>query len=208
MAEIPNIKEIQRKAYTSYHQDGLIDLFASIYVITFAAGILMDFLWDFSFGVILPGFILVLTIPLWIAAKRKITVPRIGYVNFGGKGKNNLTAILVGLTVLGIAFLFIFAMIRVGTAPLATIIIEYGMIFTALGSLTVCSLFGYAMGLKRMYAYGILAFAFFTVGYFIGVFFAYVILGLGIVVIFSAVSLLVRFVRKYPIKGDGSLVTK
>jgi len=40
----PNLKEIQRKAYTSYHQDVLIDIFASVYITVFAAGILMDFL--------------------------------------------------------------------------------------------------------------------------------------------------------------------
>ena len=207
MTETPNLKELQRKAYTSYHQDGLIDLFASLYIIAFAVGILLDFYWDYSFGVLLPGFILVLAIPLWIAAKRKITVPRIGYVNFGTKGKTKLTVVFTGLTVLGIAFLFIFMMVQVGTTPITNIIVEYGLIIIAIASLTVCSLFGYATGLKRIYAYGILALAFFIVGYFTGVFFAYIILALGITVIISALNLLVHFVRKYPIEGDGAIVS-
>ena len=207
MTETPNLKELQRKAYTSYHQDGLIDLFASLYIIAFAVGILLDFYWDYSFGVLLPGFILVLAIPLWIAAKRKITVPRIGYVNFGTKGKTKLTVVFTGLTVLGIAFLFIFMMVQAGTTPITNIIVEYGLIIIAIASLTVCSLFGYATGLKRIYAYGILALAFFIVGYFTGVFFAYIILALGITVIISALNLLVHFVRKYPIEGDGAIVS-
>lgn len=207
MNETPNIKELQKKAYTSYHQDGLIDLFASLYIIAFSVGILLDFLWDYSFGVLLPGFILVLIIPLWLAAKRKITVPRIGYVNFGTKGKAKLIVIFTGLAVLGIFFLFIFAMFQAGTTPLTNIIIEYGMIIVAIASLTVCSLFGYATGLRRIYAYGILAFALFTLGYFTGVFFAYIVLALGLIVIISAVNLLVRFIRKYPIDGDGAVVS-
>ena len=206
MTETPNIKDLQRKAYTSYHQDGLIDLFASLYITAFGVGILLDFLWDYSFGVLLPGFILVLTIPLLIAAKRKITIPRIGYVNFGTKGKAKLTVIFTGLTVLGIVFLFIFAMVQTGTAPLTNIIFEYGMIIIAIAGLTVCSLFGYATGLRRMYGYGILALALFSAGYLADVFFAYIVIALGIIVSVSAVSLLVRFVKKYPIKEAGAVV--
>jgi len=202
----PNLKEIQRKAYTSYHQDGLIDIFASVYITVFAAGILMDFLWDFSFGVILPGIILVLIIPLWVAAKRKITVPRIGYVNFGAKGSAKLTGILIGLTVLGIAFLFIFAMVQAGSASLVNFIVENGMIITGIAGLMVCFLFGYAMGLRRMYVYGMLALAFFAIGYFTGVFFAYIILALGITVAISGINLLVNFVRKYPLRGENVIV--
>lgn len=201
----PNLKEIQRKAYTSYHQDGLIDIFASIYIVVFAGGILMDFLWDFSFGVILPGILLVLLLPLWIAAKRRLTVPRIGFVNFGTKGKANL-AIFIGLTALGVGFLFIFALIEGSSAPWLNFIIENGMIVIGLASLTVCCLFGYALGLQRLYAYGLLALVFFSIGHVMSIFFAYIVLALGIMVAAYGVNLLVRFTRKYPLKGEGTIV--
>ena len=110
------IKELERKVYTSQHQDGLIDIFASIYIIGFSIGILLDYIWDFSFGVLLPGILVVLVVPLWITAKRRITMPRIGYVNFGTRGKTKITAIFTGILVLGTAFFFAF------TSPLPKVL--------------------------------------------------------------------------------------
>jgi hypothetical protein len=206
LSEKPNLKEIQKKAYTSYHQDGLLDIFASAYILTFATGILMDFLWDFSFGVILPGFLLALILPMWIAAKRRITIPRIGFVKFGRQGSEKVTATLTGLTALGVAILFLFALFHAGSAQWLNVIIENGMIAIGFGALAVCLVFGYAMGLKRLYAYGIIALTFFVVGHIIGIFFAYVVIALGITVAATGVNLLVNFVRKYPLKGEKAIV--
>jgi hypothetical protein len=197
------MKEIERKAYTSYHQDGLIDIFACVYIVGFSIGILLDYIWDFSFGVLIPGFLVVLVVPLWIAAKRKITVPRVGYVNFGTRGKSKMTAIFLGILVLGVAFFFAFSIYL--ESSWLRFIIDNGMIAIGIGALTVCSLFGYATGIKRLYAYGIVALALFAVGYFFEIFFAYIVFALGLIVLSARIVLLVRFVRKYPLKGDQSL---
>lgn len=198
-----DMKEIERKAYTSYHQDGLIDIFACVYIVGFSIGILLDYIWDFSFGVLIPGFLVVLVVPLWIAAKRKITVPRVGYVNFGTRGKSKMTAIFLGILVLGVAFFFAFSLYL--ESSWLRFIIDNGMIAIGIGALTVCSLFGYATGIKRLYAYGIVALALFAVGYFFEIFFAYIVFALGLIVLSAGIVLLVRFVRKYPLKGDQSL---
>lgn len=198
-----DMKEIERKAYTSYHQDGLIDIFACVYIVGFSIGILLDYIWDFSFGVLIPGFLVVLVVPLWIAAKRKITVPRVGYVNFGTRGKSKMTAIFLGILVLGVAFFFAFSIYL--ESSWLRFIIDNGMIAIGIGALTVCSLFGYATGIKRLYAYGIVALALFAVGYFFEIFFAYIVFALGLIVLSARIVLLVRFVRKYPLKGDQSL---
>lgn len=199
-----DLKELQRKAYTSYHQDGLIDIFTSIYIIGFSIGILLDYIWDFSLGVLIPGFLVVLVVPLWVTAKRKITMPRIGYVNFGTKGKAKISAIFIGILVLGVAFFFAFALFI--ESSWLNLIIENAMIAVGIGALIVGSLFGYASGLKRLYAYGIIALALFTAGYLLEVFFAYVIFVVGLTVVSWGAALLIRFVRKYPIKGDQPLV--
>ena len=198
-----DMKEIERKAYTSYHQDGLIDIFACVYIVGFSVGILLDYIWDFSFGVLIPGFLVVLVVPLWIAAKRKITMPRVGYVNFGTKGKSKITAIFSGILVLGVAFFFAFAIYL--ESSWLRFIIDNGMIAVGIGALAVCSLFGYATGIKRLYAYGIVALALFAVGYLFEIFFAYIVLALGLTVLSAGIALLVSFVRKYPLKGDQPL---
>ena len=199
-----DLKELQRKAYTSYHQDGLIDIFACIYIIGFSIGILLDYIWDFSLGVLLPGILVVLVVPLWITAKRKITMPRIGYVNFGTKGKTKITAIFTGILVLGTALFFAFSLFI--ESSWLKIIIENGMIAVGIGALLVSILFGYASGLRRLYAYGIIALTLFAIGYIFGIFFAYIIFVLGLTVLSGGAALLIRFTRKYPIKGDQPLV--
>jgi len=207
VTEEPNLKEIERKAYMSYHQDGLLDIFAGLYILGFGIGILMDILWEFGFGVIMPGIILVTVLPIWIAAKRKITLPRIGYVNFGIRGANKLIAIFVGLMVAGLGALFAvtFTVFQGGPREWLDFIFQNGMIFVGVGSLAVCMLFGYSMGLKRLYAYGLLAATALVIGHFVCISFAYILLALGTVVMVTGVVVLTNFVRKYPLKGDKAI---
>jgi hypothetical protein len=70
------------------------------------------------------------------------------------------------------------------------------------GTLAVCVLFGYSMGLKRLYAYGVLAAITLVIGHFLGIFFAYILMALGATVTVAGFALLISFVKKYPLKGD------
>jgi hypothetical protein len=207
MTEVPNLKEIERRAYMSYHQDGLLDIFAGLYILGFGIGILMDILWEFGFGVIMPGIVLVTVLPIWIAAKRKITLPRIGYVNFGIRGANKIIAIFVGLMVAGLGALSVvtFTVFQGGPREWLDFIFQNGMIFAGVGSLAVCMLFGYSMGLKRLYAYGLLAATALVIGHFMGISFAYILLALGTAVMMTGAVVLTNFVKKYPLKGDKAI---
>jgi hypothetical protein len=203
----PNLKEIERKAYMSYHQDGLLDIFAGLYILGFGLGIIMDIFWEFGFGTIMPAILIVTVLPIWIAAKRKITVPRIGFVNFGTQGANKLTAVFIGTMVAGLFafFAFTFATSQSGLRQWLDLIVQNGMLIVGFGTLVVCTLFGYTMGLKRLYAYGLLAVIVLAIGHFTGIFFAYIITALGITVMVAGFALLISFVRKYPLKGDKAI---
>jgi hypothetical protein len=205
----PNLKEIERKTYMSYHQDGLLDIFASMYILGFGLGISIDVIWDFSMGIILiPGAFIAVASPIWIAAKRKITMPRIGFVNFGVRGANKLTAIFVGLSVVGLGVFSVFtlATFQGGSRQWLDLIFQNGMLIVGFGSLAICILFGYSMGLKRLYAYGLLAMIALVIGHFTSIFFAYILLALGITVITTGAALLISFVKNYPPKGDKAIV--
>jgi hypothetical protein len=208
MTEEPNLKEIERKAYMSYHQDGLLDIFAGLYILGFGLGIIMDILWEFDFGVIMPAILIVTVLPIWIAAKRKITMPRIGFVNFGTRGANKLTAVFIGTMVAGLFafFAFTFATSQSGLRQWLDLIVQNGMLIVGFGTLVACALFGYTMGLKRLYAYGLLAVIVLVIGHFMGIFFAYIITALGITVMVAGFALLIGFVKKYPLKGDRAIV--
>jgi hypothetical protein len=208
MPKEPNLKEIERKTYISYHQDGLLDIFAALYILGFGIGILMNVIWDFSFGVILPGMLVAVVLPLWIAAKRKITMPRIGYVNFGTRGANKLVAVFTGLIVAGFAAFFALTISATqgGAGQWLDFIVQNGMLIVGAGALAICSLFGYSMGLKRLYAYGLLAAIAFIIGHFMGIFFAYITMGLGVTIMIAGFALLLTFIKKYPLKGEKTIV--
>jgi hypothetical protein len=196
------LREVEKKTYMSYHQDGLLDIVIGLYALAFGLGIVADKIWDFSFAAIMPGILIAIVLPIWIQAKRKITLPRIGYVNIGAKGSNKLFALLLGLSVagLGVFFLFTMATFQDGRPEwIETILFQYGMIWIGLGAAVIGSLFAYTMGLKRLYGYGLLTLVLFVSGYFLSVSFEYLLLVVGGVIIASGAVLLAQFVRRYPL---------
>jgi hypothetical protein len=203
----PNLREIERKAYMSYHQDGLLDIFAGLFVLGYGLGIYMDIVWEFGFGTIMPAILIGTGLPIWIAAKRIITIPRIGFVKFGIRGASKITALFIGLAVAGLGFFFVFTLAasQSGLRQWLDMIIQNGMLIVGFGSLAVCVLFGYSMGLKRLYAYGLLAMITLVMGHFMGIFFAYVLMALGTTVTVAGFALLIGFVRKYPLQGGKAI---
>jgi hypothetical protein len=206
----PNLREIEKKAYMSYHQDGLLDIFVGVYILGFGLGIWADIIVGFfGFGSIMPAILIATVLPIWIAAKRKITMPRIGFVKFGPRGTQRLMGVLIGLAILGLGFFMAVTFTSTSThggPPLwLQTIVEYGMIVIGLASLTICSLFGYSMGLRRLYAYGLLALTLLVIGHIIGIFFGYILLILGTTVMVAGFALLISFVRKYPLQGDKAI---
>jgi hypothetical protein len=201
----PNLKEIERRAYMSYHQDGLLDIVVGVFILGFGVGIFLDMVWEFGFGSIMPAILIAVILPIWIAAKRKITMPRTGFVNFGTRGTNKLFAIFLGLMVAALGVFFAFTLFQGGQSPWLNVIFQNGLIIVGIGSLAVCILFGYSMGLKRLYAYGLLALTVLVIGHFMSIFFAYLLVALGTAVLTTGCALLIAFVRKYPLQGDKAI---
>ena len=201
------LREIEKKTYMSYHQDGLLDIFIGIYVLLFGTGISLMTLIEFSTWFIIPAIFPAIMIPIWISAKKRITMPRIGYVNFGIRGVNKMMAIFIGLMAAGLGVFMVFglgASMGEGWAlTLRDFFISNSMLIIGIGAAVVSSLFAYTMGLKRLYGYGLLIFVLFFTGYFIAIPFEYFLVIIGLVIIISGFALLTRFIRKYPLpQGD------
>jgi hypothetical protein len=201
MTKQDTLREIEKKAYMSYHQDGLLDIVIGIYALSFGLGIVADRILDFSFAAIMPAILIAIVLPIWIQAKRKITMPRIGFVKFGARGSNKLFALFLGLMVagLGVFFAFTLATVQNGRPFWIDILFQYGMIWIGLGAAVIGSLFAYTIGLKRLYGYGLLTFALFASGHFLGVPFEYLLLAIGSIIIASGIALLAQFIRRYPL---------
>jgi hypothetical protein len=193
MTKQNTLREIEKKAYMSYHQDGLLDIFVGLYAIAFGLGMIADKILEFGFGAIMPAILIAIVLPIWIEAKRKITMPRIGFVKFGARGSNKLFALLLGLAVAGLGVFMLFGVFlatgQIGRPWWIEILFQYGMIWIGLGSAVI----------GRLYGYGLLTFALFASGHFLSVPFEYLLLAIGSVIIASGAALLVQFIRRYPL---------
>lgn len=199
----PNLKDVEKRTYISYHQDGLIDIFIGTYILLFATAILVNNILDLSTWFVIPAMFPALLVPIWIALKKRITVPRIGYVKFKASGANKVTAVFIGTLVAGVFTFFLFAFVSTQTwaLELRNIIIQNGVLFIGLGTFIISSLFGYTIGLKRLYGYGVLALILFGLLYFITFPFEYVLFAIGLIIIIYGVILLTRFMQRYPIRS-------
>ena len=142
-------------------------------------------------------------VPIWIGLKKRITVPRIGFVKFKKTGATNkLTLMFVGTLVAGvfIFFLFAFASTQNWALNLRNIMVQNGMLFIGSGVFLISTLFAYTIGLKRLFAYGTLSLIFFGALQFIVFPFEYALLAIGVIVMLCGVVLLAKFVQKYPIE--------
>ena len=202
-----NLKELERRAYLSYHQDGLIDIFVGIYILLFGSGILLKTATDFTTWFTIPAIIPAIMIPVWISIKKRITIPRIGYVKFGFRSVSRLTAIFLGLVVAGLGVFIVFglgaSMGQNWALTLRNLIVSYGMLVIGIGAALISSLFAYVMGLKRLYMYGLLTLVLFITNYFVAIPLEYLLLTIGLVIIVYGFVLLMQFIRKYPLpQGD------
>lgn len=200
-----NLKEIEKRTYTSYHQDGLLDIFIGTYILLFGIGILLLTTTDFTTWFIFPAIFPALMIPVWKSAKKKITTPRIGYVKIGNKGSNKMMALFIGLTAAGLGM---FMLLSFGSnldwaMAIKDQIISNSMIIIGTAALAISSIFAYSTGLKRLYAYGLITFVLFITGYFVSIPFAYFLLTIGTIITISGFILLWQFIKNHPLIEGG-----
>ena len=195
----------------SYHQDGVLDIFVGVYVLLFGLGISLMTVTEFSTWFVIPAIFPAIMVPIWISAKKRITMPRIGYVKFGSRGANKLMAVFLGLMVAGLGtfMAFSFSSSQAWALTLRNLIISNGMIVIGISATCISGLFAYTMGLNRLYVYGLLTLALFFAGHFITIPFGCFLLTIGLVIIINGFVLLMQFIRKYPLpQGDEANVEK
>jgi hypothetical protein len=100
MSQNINLKELERKAWTSYFQDGLWDIYLGLLLLAMAIwALLSDVGFSESLGMaIFIGLDVLAMLVLW-AGKKTITVPRMGRVRFGPKRKAKLNWVRVVLLI-------------------------------------------------------------------------------------------------------------
>lgn len=202
MNKSDNLHQIERRAYQTIWEDGLLDVFVGVAVVGMAlfwvAGLAV-------WGGVLPA----LLVPVWQVARRQVVEPRSGYVEFSPERKARekrglgLMVLLGMLTlVLGVAGFF---MVRSNPPELDSllpvVVPALPAALLGLGGVLVGLLFG----IRRFLTYGALLFIGGAAGALLRAEPGWHFLLPGVVILIVGVMLLVSFLRKYPVVEVESL---
>jgi len=199
MAQEINLKEIERKAYLSYHQDGLLDIFLGLGILIFGIGMATDI------AGYIGGLLGALAIPSWAAAKKLITIPRLGMVKFGAERKIRIEKekrffrIFLAVALLAGAALFI--PLYAKSIPLWLHAWLKKFIFAPMGLIGVVG-FGflaYWKQIDRYYAYAVLVLIAVLVRPVLSAPASQYLISLGLIILLSGLAVLLRFLRRYPV---------
>jgi len=192
-----NLNELERKAYTSYYEDGLLDLFLGLGIIGFVETVFFNMT---STASIIPA----LAIVFYMVAKKKITIPRIGHVRFS-QSRNPHIILLQGLLVLILLLGLIFGLLvwrtdASGETPfwMKIVLEKYPHLIVGLVGVLLFCLTAYATGIGRFYGYSALTLVLFVGGWMFGIQAKRIALLFGVAMMLAGVVLLIRFLRKYP----------
>jgi len=155
-----NLTEIEKKAYRSTFQDGLWDIFLGSQLLVLSICALLS-----NIGItekLHMGVLIVLQVLIVLAftiGKKRITIPRMGFVKFGPKRKRRITKsrIILLISVLAgvVVFLIASALIQGNPAGRSKLLLFAPVAWVA-NSIVVFSLLAYYMDFTRLYLYGVL----------------------------------------------------
>ena len=198
MAETLNMKNIEKKTYDFYNQDGLIDLVIGTMIFCIILCFLAEMIW-------LAGAFIIFIFPMFTAGKQKITVPRIGQVKFGVKGQHRLLSIL--LMIIGNVVLIFFLGLFIFRENIPSWIVDglnsYPSLLIGVIGTFLLLISAVISGIKRFYFYAV---CFFTI-FFISQIFAINLLisasVMATIIIPTGGISLGYFIRKYPVSSKG-----
>ena len=201
MTQNIDMKDLEKKAWTSYFQDGLLDIAMGMIMLAAVLSSTLDAIGvsdEVRIAIYIPLMVVVPPI-IVILGKRHITIPRLGVAKFGPhrKARNRIMiAGLVSLQLILLAMLILQWVYGVGAGWLGSIIVT-------LNILAAFCLIAYLLDYRRMYVIGIL-FAmsepvmFYLKNYSDTVYRGFIAYGIpAVIVMVMGFIMLQRFVQKY-----------
>jgi len=194
MSEMIDLRDVERRAWTLYFQDGLWDIFFGLLFLGGGLRALTDNLW---FYLLVAAGILV-----FILGKRWITLPRLGQIHFspGRKARTKVVRIVALGAMIVTAVIFI---LIVTGSDLSGLPLSWLFVIMVPG---VFLLMAYMMDFTRLYGYAVLVAVFTVLGEFVGdpaAAWAQIIAGLVPLTVGS--FFLIRFLRTYPAVDESTL---
>jgi hypothetical protein len=200
-----DLKEIERRALTAYHEDGLLDIFWGGYLLFL--GLVVFTPMEYRLIVVMPT---ALGILLYDRAKKRVTYPRLGYVKFTKEMearvlRDTIIVIFVAWFVT-LAGLFTNMGVPERASWLVLFLNRYNLLFQGGVLALIFLMLGRIMSISRLYHYSVISLLVFSAGYFyldspyivslqnLGVPCAII----GLIMVGIGASRLQRFIGKYP----------
>ena len=197
-----DLKEFERKIFTSYFHDGMWDLYGGLILLGFGLTMLTG--WDY----LIVAFTVLAMVPLLI--RKRIVISRLGAVKFSQerqqKTKKSVFVAMISLTftaLLGMAFFILYS---TNTMPqwLETWMQDYFLTFFGSMIAVLILIAAFLVSVKRFYAYAVLVFmAFFLASLLRPEDMEVIpITVAGGLILLSGVVILIRFLRNNPLSKE------
>ena len=207
MSEVIDLKALEKKAYTSIFQDGLLDIFIGLIVIGWITNSLGDF-FDTIIVIIILFSYYILVCTLFILMKKFISVPRMGQAKFGPIRKLNVKRFIIFSVINTIILVILLILPYIGL--LKGVRLEgYSsiLIISALFIWLPLSIIAFFIKFNRLYIYAIIGGVSFFVsdllrGYIPYLLSTSIVFGISGGIIFSiGLIIFLKFLKKYPREG-------
>jgi hypothetical protein len=191
MTQEIDLREIEKKSWSTYFEDGLWDIFIATLMLTMAIRTLTDVVW---FTPLMFVGVLVVVI-----GKRQITVPRIGFVKFSSKREKKRIKLIIIIGVAVVLTGVLLSLPLLGQKPPKAV----STLFMAVFLMVIFSSMAFYMEFNRLYLYGLMfavnEIVWGQVGEHAG---AYLILIFGVAVMIIGIVFLVSFIQRYPLPSE------
>lgn len=212
MAQDEQFGRLARRAYLAYHQDGLSDVLAGGILLGIGLGMRSSWVGPSAIWLSLIGV-------LYLVLKERVVIPRIGYAEFhSDPRRETLVRILYPVAIC--AFMLLVLLVGdlpPGEVPVAPVwlpshqwpslrlwMAEKGALVFGIAALVVLGLIGLGTGLRRMWVYAGLGFAFGVAGQLAGWQTDLPALALGGTLLIVGAVVFVRFLRSHPPRAGDS----
>jgi len=160
-----DLKEIERRALTAYHEDGLLDIFWGGYLLFL--GLVVFTPMEYRLIVVMPT---ALGILLYDRAKKRVTYPRLGYVKFTKEMEARVlrdTSIVIFVAwFVTLAGLFTNMGVPERASWLVLFLNRYNLLFQGGVLALIFLMLGRIMSISRLYHYSVISLLVFSAGYF------------------------------------------
>lgn len=194
MSDKDTLQGLARKAYLSYHQDGIIDILVGLGITGFGLFMLTT---NYVFMMLTW-----LPILFYMPLKNRITIPRFGFVRFSGEAEQRRKLFIVAL--IGVMSLSLFAGIGVfflfesGSPGLRGFLGQYLILVLGIFFALAAIFAAIFTGVWRFVVYAVVGLGIIIAGIQLQIPEPYYVIFIGILILLSGIWLLARFLRKYP----------